>query len=53
MISTLLNSKKKTGGHRIISRVRKAQKRKHTENEHQISPILAVFSPAFSMDKIN
>ena len=28
----------KNGGHRIISRVREAQKRKHEENEHQISP---------------
>jgi hypothetical protein len=46
-----LNKKKKTGGHRIISRVREAQKRKHFENEHQISPILELFSPAFSMNK--
>ena len=37
-IKTSFEWKEKNGGHGIISRVREAQKRKHEENEHQISP---------------
>ena len=42
-----------TGAHRIISIAREAQKTKHSENERNIMACLAIFSPAFSTERLS